>query len=41
MAKKVHEWRFTPSRRASLVKARKEHSHLIVLGKRARARGMK
>lgn len=31
------EWKFTTGRKASLVKARKEHSRLVALGKRARA----
>ena len=41
MAKKKRVWRFTESRKSSLRKAQREHVRLVVLGKRARARGMR
>ncbi len=40
-AKKEKVWRFTSGRRNSLKTARKTHSYLVDLGKRARAKGMR
>lgn len=39
MAKKKSVWRFTPARRLSMAKAQKRHQTLVILGKRAWARG--